>query len=212
MPKIVRRNITGASKRLIKRIQRRQQRLGEEQSKINARITTLEENIHTYKQECGESSKTLRVDLKAIATTQDKLQEQQDRLKRINNIVIMGIPEDENDHGVLSSVMQVLLPNNTLRIRTHKMRIGKPSQERMRPIRVQLNSNNEAHSALQNAKKLKDIDKFQNIYARLDQTKQQQLERRDKIRKREAEDSGEDESSASRKPANKTHRMDTDSV
>ncbi|CAL8083631.1 unnamed protein product [Orchesella dallaii] len=184
----------------------------EEQNRINERITTLEGKIDTSTQECSDKSKALGDEIKAIATAHEKLQEQQDRLKRVNNIVIMGIPENENEHRVLSSVMQILLPNNTLRIRAHDMRIGKPSQGRLRPIRVQLNSKNEVHDALQNGKLLKDMDKFQSIYIRMDQTKQQQQDRKDKIRKRAADDSGGDEQGGGARPTYKAHRMDTGST
>ncbi|CAL8140559.1 unnamed protein product [Orchesella dallaii] len=91
---------------------------------------------------------------------------------------------------------------------TQRMRIGKPADGKTRPLRVQLNSNNEVHAAMQNAKLLKDIQEFNGIYARMDQTKQQQQERKKYISSKRAADS-DDEDMEYAGPASKQRAVDT---
>ncbi|CAL8129392.1 unnamed protein product [Orchesella dallaii] len=180
----------------------------DEQARIHTRINELEEKVKKSGDECSKKTKNMKEDMKAIAVMHEKIVEKQDRLNRVNNIVIMGIPENDRDIGVLSDVMNILLPNNTLRLRTKGMRIGKHTEGKTRPLRVQLNSNNDVHAAMQNAKLLKDVDKYEQIYARMDQTKQQQQERRNYIQNKRAAGSDEEENEYSR-PASKQRLMDT---
>jgi len=64
------------------------------------------------------------------------------------------------------------------------MRVGKEARGKIRPIRVQLDNNNDVYKATENSKTLKDMDRYSGIYARRDETKQQQDERKKYVLKK----------------------------
>ncbi|CAL8117046.1 unnamed protein product [Orchesella dallaii] len=153
----------------------------EEIGKIADRITNLEEKYEqlvVQNASSADNAKTMQESLTNITEMHNKLKEQQDRIHRINNIIVMGIPENENALTTLHNILDIVLPNNTYRTHTKVIRVGKPAEMKTRPIRVQLNSNNEVYTALRNGVLLKDIEIHRNVYIRKDQTKLQQDERR----------------------------------
>ncbi|CAL8075594.1 unnamed protein product [Orchesella dallaii] len=151
----------------------------EEIGKIADRITNLEEKYEQLVEQnasSADNAKVMQESLTNITEMHNKIKEQQDRIHRINNIIVMGIPE--NALTTLHNILDKVLPNNSYRAHTKVIRVGKPAEMKTRPIRVQLNSNNEVYTALRNGILLKDIEIHKNVYIRKDQTKQQQDERR----------------------------------
>jgi len=155
--------------------------------KISDRLTTLEEKYVQLAENTtkyNEKTNKIQDSLDDIVDMQCKLKEQQDRINRSNNIVIMGIPENSMDINTLNEVMNIILPNHGLRLRSREMRVGKEARGKIRPIRVQLDSNNDVYRATENSKALKDMDRYSGIYARRDETKRQQEERKEYVQKK----------------------------
>ncbi|CAL8092578.1 unnamed protein product [Orchesella dallaii] len=144
------------------------------------RVTNVEETNKKQTEQAKKSKKEVDIlanDVNDLGHMQKQLKEQQDRLKRLNNIVVMGIPEDENEIETLEKVMQVVMPLNNLRLRAKEMRIGAAIEGKIRPIRVQMNCNNDVWSALSKSKDLKSYTEYENIYIRKDNTRAEREER-----------------------------------
>ncbi|CAL8098270.1 unnamed protein product [Orchesella dallaii] len=167
----------------------------EEIGKIADRITNLEEKYERLAEQnvsSSDNAKAMQESINSITEMHTKLKEQQDRLHRVNNIIVMGIPANENALNALCNTMDIVLPNNTLRPHTKVIRVGKPAERKTRPIRVQLNSSNDVYTALRNAALLKDTEIHKNIYIRKDLTKLQQDERRKYIQQKKGTQPQED--------------------
>ncbi|CAL8149319.1 unnamed protein product [Orchesella dallaii] len=190
-----------------------------EHKQLCTRVTNIEavnkkqaEKEKKYK----EDADNLANDVNDLGHMQRQLKEQQDRIKRLNNIVVMGIPEDEMELQTLHNVMQVIMPGNNLRLRAKEMRIGIEMDSKTRPIRVQLNCNNDVWTALGRGKELKAYSEFDNIYIRKDNTR---VEREERAKKRPgpymtrahtlATATKRGGTSDEGAPAPKMHRMDT---
>lgn len=183
------------------------QAIRNDQAKLNDRVSEIEQRldqvVNTSKAGAVQCEK-LQSDMKKLSEVQSALQEQQDRIRKLNNVIVMGLPEDENAHTTLTKVMQFLLPNNKLHINAN-IRIGMNTRGNARPIRVQLNSNNEVHHVLKQAKLLKEHEHFHNIYVRKDLTRLQQEERRKQSAVPASQSSSQPSSSLRQKTANKNH-------
>ncbi|CAL8098750.1 unnamed protein product [Orchesella dallaii] len=184
-----------------------------------ARVTNIEEanKKHAEKEKkYREDTDNLANDVNDLGHMRKQLKEQQDRIKRLNNIIVMGIPEDEMDLQTLHNVMEVILPGNNLRLRAKEMRIGIEMDGKTRPIRVQLNCNNDVWTALGRGKELKAFSEFDNIYIRKDNTR---AEREERAKKRPipymtrahtlATATKRGNTNDERAPASKIQRMDT---
>jgi len=76
--------------------------------KIADRLTTLEEKyvqLAENTDKCNQKTDKIQENLGDIVDMQYRLKEQQDRINRSNNIVIMGIPENNMDLNTLSEVI-----------------------------------------------------------------------------------------------------------
>lgn len=156
------------------------QAIRSDQAKLNHRVSEIEERLNQVvdsSKSSAEQCVQLQSDFTNLSAVQSAMKEQQDRIRKLNNIIVMGIPEDDNAHTTLAELMNFLLPNNELHINAN-IRIGMSTRGKTRPIRVQLNNNNDVHRVLKQSKSLKNHEKFQNIYLNKDLTKLQQEERR----------------------------------
>jgi len=123
----------------------------------------------------------------------DEIKEQCDRIRRQNNIVVMGVPENENGSKLLQSLLDTIVDNKGHVVMQE--RIGKinASQKYPRPVRVVLSNSLIKKQTLRNCKALKGLAEFEKVSVRPDKTKQQQLhvspmQTRAKRRRIESED------------------------
>jgi len=109
------------------------------------------------------------------------IKEDQDILRRINNLIIMGAPESPEGLSLVKDLFQIILPDKQVLVRDH--RLG-PANDKPRPLRIYLDNAGDKRTALNNCKKLKGIDHLKNLSVKQDLTKAQQIQRRnERIRK-----------------------------
>lgn len=125
---------------------------------------------------------TIKTTIKALDSTQSSLQEQQERLKRMNNIIVMGVPESSDAVPTLQNLMNIILPGHNLNL--NEWRLGKPEEGKVRPCRIQLNCNNDVRRAIANRSFLKDKPEFSSIYVKPDETRAQQMQSKAKREQR----------------------------
>jgi hypothetical protein len=101
----------------------------------------------------------------------EQLHEEKDRLRRANNILIMGLPENDSGLRLANNLMKVLLPTITVTILDQRVGIQIPNNTR--PVRIHLSNAADVRSALNKSKKIKGNPTFGNISVRKDVTKKQ---------------------------------------
>jgi len=128
-----------------------------------------------------ESCDELRGEISALKETTD-------RMWRKNNLVVFGIPENEESENLINDFMGIILPAcSTARFE----RIGKENEKIDRPVRIHLSTFLDKKSALSNCQKLKGMDKFKKISVRPDLTKEQINQRKTPVRTRSQAHSSE---------------------
>ncbi|CAL8112555.1 unnamed protein product [Orchesella dallaii] len=153
----------------------------ETQNQMNNRLSDIENELKNVSATTSQNQtdiKTLQQNFKEIKTAHESLQEKADRLTRMNNLVIMNIPEDDNALNLLAELMQIILPGNDLRLRNH--RIGKQEPGKTRPIKVHLNSHNDVLKAMGNCKHLKNQPNLTKLSVLKDETRNQQQQRKER--------------------------------
>lgn len=122
-----------------------------------------------------EQVKTLRTDMgQHLDQLDGKIDEEINRLRRINNIIVMGLPEGEDGVRLAEELMQIILPNSTIEIKDE--RLGRDlNAEKPRPMRIRLSNEVEKQTALNNCKKLKGLHNFNKVSVKKDLTKMQQV-------------------------------------
>jgi predicted phage tail protein len=107
-----------------------------------------------------------------------KLNEEIVKLRKINNLIIMGVPENDGGLALIKKLLEIILPEQHNNITILNKRLGRdPVNGKPRPLRITLNSQSEKELALNNCKKLKGMEEFAKISVRPDLTKQQQHDR-----------------------------------
>jgi len=132
--------------------------------------------------------------------------EQRDRLIRLNNLVIYGVPESSDGLSLATDLMKILLPSfngPVVDVRLGPKPMNPAATTRPRPLRIALNSANEQIIALKNRRKLKGMDIFKGISLNQDLTKKQQEE----IRRAYLESQNSQMETDSANPPNKNSRQ-----
>lgn len=93
--------------------------------------------------------------------------------RRENNVVIFGVPEDEDDPVVIvRDIITNIIPNvNMNNPQVH--RLGKRFPGKTRPIKLTLPNKADIPLLIKNNKTLQNNEKFRNVYIRPDQTVRQ---------------------------------------
>jgi len=135
--------------------------LEQNHDKLEARVAVLETSA-TNKE--NETKKDLA----------DDFAEQKDQIRRLNNLIIKGIPESEEGEKLLLELLKIILPK--LESPFEEERVGAPASSRSypRPIRLPLTNNYQIRTAFSNCKKLKGVKIFEKISVCRDLTKKQQ--------------------------------------
>lgn len=125
------------------------------------------------------------------------VREARDRIKRENNLIIYGIPEDPNVNDVDEATAVLKIAKSTENIILNPMNVSRlgainPSQTRPRPMRVVLNNSFEVIAVLRNKNALKTEQKYKNVLLKNDETPyQRELLLKCKNNLKERTDNGE---------------------
>lgn len=97
------------------------------------------------------------------------MSEMEEIKRRENNVLIFGMAEDVNTKMAVSELIQKVIPNyNTNNIVTS--RLGKPLENKTRPIKIVLQNRADAIALLKSSKTLRTDDKYKNVSIRGDFT------------------------------------------
>jgi hypothetical protein len=159
---------------------------------IRPRLAQIENNITSNTTEIN-NLKTQIMELQQMGNenptnhqTYEELIEKHERLRRGNNIIIMGLTEvnAETDVNTVKEIFETLVPNNNIQP-AHIGRFG--NSENMRPIRIALPDRNTKCLLLQKRPMLSDNEKYKNIAIKNDLTKIQLQINRERRSKQSSE-------------------------
>lgn len=136
------------------------------------RLAAVESTQEDVQAELTEVKNTI-INLNDQVTT--NISEQLNRYQRRLNLIIKGVPENENSDDLLAELFQIIWPGNPVPCWT---RIGelKPNAVTTRPIRIPMLTANDKRTILSNCKKLKGVESLKGISVSKDLTKTQQEE------------------------------------
>jgi len=101
------------------------------------------------------------------------IMEERERTKRLNNILLLGVPENDEGLVLANSIIKELLPGVNINL-NNNLRIGRENTDgRVRPLRLILSNPAERNLALNNYYALEDKNHFNGIYLKKDLTKLQ---------------------------------------
>ena len=148
--------------------------------KIETRLTALEDNRHTAKNfEIQTASKPTYADIPSGIKSGEKFQKDIER-----NIIISGISVDREKNDCINSILKDL----EVIIETESItRIGTVNASKTQLIRVRLKDTTDKWKILKEAKKLKDLEAWKNVYINPEltpQQRQQSYELRQILRKK----------------------------
>lgn len=149
----------------IQHIQNTQQDLISRLDRFEKEKVVLTENQVKLQQDVDQFKEEVAIDINSV---NERLTEEVRRLRKLTNLVISGIPENQDGIGLAGELMKIILPGTNLNITDD--RIGKPNSIGPRLLRIRLNSQVERDTAIRNCRKLKGVDKFTKVSVRKDLT------------------------------------------
>ncbi len=158
--------------------------LKHEQRELHAQQCILQEKQESQELQVADLADDVGHAKKAF----HEIMEKTERIKRMTNIILHGIPEDGNAIHTITKIMSILCPRNALYIRD--FRIGTIRPHKIRPVKIRLSCANEVDAALYRSSILKQRAEFTGMYVTRDLTPQQQFEkqeRRDEWKKQQAD-------------------------
>lgn len=162
--------ITSMKSEIRQEIQGALQRIDDIEEKLNNRMTTVE----TQQTELQTTACT-KTEMQKMATgLQADLKEQKEQILRKDNIIIFGIPENENGDQLYSQLINIIADH--LHAFPYKERVGDPEKASNRPIRVFLPPGTK-RTLLSKCKRLKNKPKFEKVSVCSDLTKLQRATR-----------------------------------
>ena len=153
--------------------------LEQHSKEVDARLDDVEFAAETTESQINAIQNDIQ-DLRGEINSEVK--EQFQRMQRINNIVIFGIPESVDDEKTLEELLKIIWPEKPMSS-VQWTRIGpitttQDSSTKSRPIRITTASTSEKIGILRKCKLLKGNEKLKNISVQQDMTKQQQKTRK----------------------------------
>jgi len=115
------------------------------------------------------------------------MQEKIDRLRRQNNLVIMGIEENSSEVNTLASLFSIIWPQGSFENRYTRVGPQIENAAHPRPIRVEIPSFLEKKQIISNCRKLKGVTTLKGISVKNDMTKTQQQEHKERMKKKKLE-------------------------
>jgi len=104
----------------------------------------------------------------------EKIEEDIDKVKRDNNLVLMNIPETIEGLKTAENLMKTLLPDQNTVVRDNRIGHINQNSHRPRPLRIYLSCKSKQKLALLNCFKMKNIPEFYQISVCKDLTKTEQ--------------------------------------
>lgn len=162
-----------------------------EQSALNHKQKAIYEQqniLHEVQESQAVQMEDLKEEVSYFKGAYNDMLEKTERMRRMTNIILHGIPENSNSLQTITGIMNILCPRNTLFIRD--FRIGPITSHKIRPVKIRLASANEVDAALYRTSILKQRGDFKDMYVTRDLTPLQQFEkrqRRDEWKKQQAE-------------------------
>jgi len=105
------------------------------------------------------------------------IKEQNQRLIRKCNLIIMGIAENTEGKDLLNSLLEIILPPGVNPLVTERVGVLKEGKPAIRPLRIVLPTTQHCRITLKNCGLLKNKQEFKKISIQKDLTKVQQDER-----------------------------------
>jgi len=113
-----------------------------------------------------------------------QMQKKIDRLRRQNNLVIMGIEEKSSEVNTLASLFSIIWPQESFENRYTRVGLQKKNAAHPRPIRVEIPSFLEKKQMINNCRKLKGVTTLKGISVKNDMIKTQQQEHKERVKKK----------------------------
>lgn len=122
----------------------------------------------------AEDLSSVKSDLEYVMRMQESLNETQERMKRVCNVLVHGVIEDDKESQTLKEVLHevygLTLPKYTFH------RLGRPFHGKVRPIKVRFSNTNDVDRVVMNNERLKKTIHLSKIYITRDKTLQQRRE------------------------------------
>jgi len=147
--------------------------MNERYDRLEGRIAAVEDRLND---DLDELKRTLADD--AIKLLREEFVEQRERLTRLTNIILYGVPENTAGLNTAENLVKILLPSFTGPLIDASIgpSPAASSTSKPRPLRVSLNNVNDQKLAMSNRGKLRGLDQFKGISLKKDLTKRQQQE------------------------------------
>jgi hypothetical protein len=133
-------------------------------AQVEKRQDDLEEKVTTIESNTQQELLSIR----------DEIHEQKRQILKMCNIVMMGVPETADGLTTAAGIMNVIAPTWGGTIQDN--RIGDPTGRKPRPLRIIFSNVAEKNAALNNCKKLANMQAYGGVSVRRDLTKRQQEE------------------------------------
>ncbi|OXA42545.1 hypothetical protein Fcan01_22750 [Folsomia candida] len=104
---------------------------------------------------------------------EEKYDEEIRKIRKLNNLVVMGIPETNDGQKLLTDLLKIIYPTSYTSLKLDE-RIGQLTTSSLRPVRLRFSSATERQLALDNCKNLKGLVQFDKISVKKDLTRKQQ--------------------------------------
>ena len=151
---------------------------------VKVRVECIEVNLSEIKETVSRHDDDIKEIKESFVNAESNLfsfmsEEMEERIHRMNNVIISGIPEidgsfiERKDHD-FNKVLDVALhlnPSFKASCVKDVHRIGKIKPDQTRLLRMTLVDYNNKISLLRNAKKLRSITSFRNVYVNTDRTR-----------------------------------------
>lgn len=138
-----------------------------ENEKLKKSHEAIKSDLSTFKAQVGN-------DFNFIS---DKIEEEVRKIRKMCNIIIMGISEDDEGNNILIKLLEVISPGKYSELNLNE-RLGELKQGTNRPVRIRFSTQMERDSAMKNCKQLKNHPEFAKVSVRKDLTKYQQQQQK----------------------------------
>ena len=163
-------------KNLLNELQDCKREMEEKLNHVMIQTKIYAESVQNTSQEKNQTPNGTNIDFRAIVeeTKNVELVEKKERKLRSKNLIIHGVKESSSDNKDDAIKSDDIYINNfiaALKVNIHcKSRIGLPAQDKNRPIKVVMNTEEERNKILSNLRNLKDIPEYKAISVTEDYT------------------------------------------
>ena len=151
------------------------------ESSITAVQTVVKEEMSSYSSVLETAATTMKQTCaSALAPTKIRAALSSATVDRSANLIVYGLAEDD-DNSDTSKLKELFEHLAEAPVLSEVNRLGRRSDERVRPVRVVLRSRETARTILGKSVQLKDSETFQSVFISPDRTVEERTERRDLV-------------------------------